>query len=275
MPDLIPIIDEQGNERRLGSLAPPPNFVSAFPELTSAVVPWAETDIRKALADVNRLLGRKLFGVQWLIDQHSKGSCNGHASGSMLAKARWLGGLTDGLILSGAFPYSLMNGHQDHGSALEDALRVIQENGDCRIELATWDEIYPELQDPQAKADAAKRKGFSCYSIGNQCSEAEFRAKLNTALAAGYLVGVAVHVSSKFQRLNSQGIAGVDNGPGNHAVHLDDMIWNGSEYLYDMANSWGPSYGEQGRAWLRWSHFAQTWKVHTFYAVPPFTVENP
>jgi hypothetical protein len=88
-----------------------------------------------------------------------------------------------------------------------------------------------------------------------------------TALAAGFPVIVAVHAGRNFQRVNAQGIASADSGGGNHAIHCDDIRIVGGQEVYDSCNSWDVTYGSEGRAFLTWDSFAQTFGRHTFYAV--------
>lgn len=260
MSDIITIVDRFGNERRCGSLLPPTNFVSSFQTFESEHPVYTDAEIRQIILDPNRVPARKLFGPSWILNQHSAGSCNGQAGAGSLAKARRRRGIKDNLLLSGAWLYSLINGNQDNGSALEAALKAIQIHGVAPLSLVPWDMIYQRQMPPNAKAEAAKHKGLVCYAV-------QTRQGFRSALAAGFPVIVALSAGNNFQHLDSNGICGVDRGPGNHAVHCDDIeIVNGKE-VYDMANSWGLEYGDQGRAYCQWSSFEQTFGNHTFYAI--------
>lgn len=258
--DIDEIIDETGEVRRLGSLAPPAGFVSLFRVWEDEKPIWDDSDIRRAIIDSDRTPRRKIFGKRWIQNQRSHGSCNGYAGAGALSRARWLRGLQDGLILSGAFIYSLINGGRDFGSALEDGLRVIQSHGAPPEELVPWDQIYPNQQPRNAKAEAAKHKGLTCYA-------AKTKQGFRTGIAAGFVGIVAVHAGGRFQRLNDQGIAGVDSGRGNHAIHVDDMALKGGTEVFDSVNSWGLTYGDEGRAYLTWDSFEQTFGTHTFYLI--------
>lgn len=260
MADIEEIRDINGNLRRLGSLAPPTGFVSSFKTFEAEQPLYTDQQIRDIVTSPNRVPMRRVFGSEWITDQKSHGSCNGFAGAAAMSKARYLRGIRDKLILSGAFLYSLINGGRDQGSALEAGLKAIQKSGICPADLVTWDMIYPNDQPSNAKSEALKHKGFKCFAVQ---TEQGFRS----ALAAGFPVIVAVHAGQNFQRLNSQGIAGVDNGGGNHAIHSYDIeIINGREY-YLTDNSWNTSYGAGGRVLLPWESFAQTFVNHTFYAV--------
>ena len=190
----------------------------------------------------------------------SGNSCNGYAGAGALSKARSLRGVQDKLKLSGAFIYSLINGGRDNGSALEDGLKVIGTHGSPPESFVPWNMIYPNQQPKSAVTEAKKHRGLAAYAV-------QTKQGFRTALAAGFPVIVAVHAGRNFQTLNSQGIAGADNGQGNHAIHCDDIcIINGKE-VYDAVNSWGANYGTEGRAYLTWDSFEQTFGRHTFYAI--------
>jgi hypothetical protein len=260
MAEIEEIYDIHGETRRLGSLLPPKGFVSAFKTWESEKPIWEDDQIKRVITDPNRVAARDLFGPEWILNQFSHGSCNGFGGAGAFSKARYRRGLTDKTLFSGAFLYSLINGGRDQGSALEDGLMAIQKYGICPQSLVDWKGIYPHLQPKNAREEALKHRGLDCWAV-------ESKQGFRTAVAAGFPVIVAVHAGSRYQKLNDKGIAGVDNGSGNHATHVDDMkIINGTE-VYDQPGSWGLSYGEQGRSYLTWDSFAQTFGNHTFYAI--------
>lgn len=190
----------------------------------------------------------------------SGNSCNGYAGAGGLQAARWIRGIRDGLKLSGAHLYSKINGGRDMGSALEDGLKAIKKWGIAPADLVPWDQIYPQEQPRNADAEATKHKGLTCYAV-------QTRQGFRTAVAAGFPVIVAVHAGRNFQRLNAQGIAGVDSGRGNHATFVLGAKLIGGTECYDMQNSWNTRYGTGGRCFLTWDSFAQTFGTHTFYAI--------
>jgi hypothetical protein len=153
-----------------------------------------------------------------------------------------------------------MNGGRDNGSALSDGLQVIQKYGSCPETLVPWDMIYQRQQPANAAAEAAKHKGLICYAAGTIQG-------LRTGLAKGFVAIVAVHAGGNFQRINAQGIAGVDSGGGNHAVHVDDLCIVGGREVFDMVNSWGTNYGTAGRAYLTDDSLKQPWNNHTAYLI--------
>jgi hypothetical protein len=259
MSDDIPeIIDESGEVRRLGALMPPAGFVCSLPTFEAEYPVWTDDQIRKIITDPHRKPARLTFDVSWIRDQLSFGSCNGWGGASGLGKARVKRGLKR-IDLSGAHLYSHINGGADRGSMLVDALAAIQKYGIAPESMVSASMIYPRLQPAGADAEALKHRGLIAYAV-------QTKQGFRTALAAGFPVIVALAAGSRFQRLNSQGIAGVDNGV-NHAVHCDDIQIVGGTEVYDMANSWGTRYGDQGRAYLTWDSLEEGLRSHVYYAI--------
>lgn len=252
------VTDDTGAVRTLGCLLPPSGFVSAFPAFEDAVKPLSDAEIRD-VAKSGDADGRKRFDSSWIQDQKSHGSCNGFAGAMALSRARVRRGL-DRVILSGAYLYSLINGGRDQGSMLDDGMREMQARGIATQETVGWDAIYPSRYDrAKADAEAARFKGFECYAVKTP-------AGLFSAAAMNFDLVVAVHVASRFMRVDSDGVAGVDRGPGNHAVGADGLVWVNGPTLTGF-NSWNRSYGVDGRMLLTWDHFAGTLGNHVFYAI--------
>lgn len=258
--DEAPIInDDQGFQRKLGCLPNVPGFTSTFKTYESSGPMFSMNDLVK-LAQYNDTKGRSKFDPSWIMDQKSHGSCNGFAAAGALSRSRVRRGL-EKVLLSGAYAYSLMNGGRDQGSTLEDGMRVVQERGIATLQTVPWDAIYPSRYNRAiADAEAARFKAFECYQVNTEL-------ELFSAVAAGFDVVVAVHVGGSFQRLNSDGIAGVDRGAGNHSVGGDGYAEIKGRLVLDMFNSWNTSFGDQGRCYLTWDgHLAQTVQYHRFYA---------
>lgn len=248
-----------GRKRKLGTLKPDAGFVSSMPVFESRVEPLDESTLVR-IAKSNTATGRTMFDSSFIQDQGQYGSCNGFAAAAALTRARIRRGLKR-KTLSGSYLYSLINGGRDNGSMLDDGMRVLQSRGCATIETVKPSQIYPSKYD-RSKADreAAKHKAFECYQIGT-------RDGLWTALALGFDVVVAVHAGNSFSSIDRNGIAGINNGGGNHAVMCDGLLYAGGEIVADGVNSWGTRWGDRGRMLLRWKHFEQTIGVHSFYAI--------
>lgn len=258
---VIEEIKFRGEIRRLGSLVMPEGLLCSSPAYEDEFDVWDTADILKVVSDPNRVPSRKMFPAEsWIENQRSHGSCNGYAAASAYSRLLKIIG-RDEYHASGAWIYSLINGGRDQGSQLIDGMRVGEDVGYASEDTVTWDMIYPNRQPlAKAKAEAAKHKGTNYY----RCKTLQ---ALKTALAQGWPAVVAVHVGSRFTVLKG-GIAGVDRGPGNHAVCVDDLSVVRGKLVYDMPNSWGvEGYGDGGRAYLTDEHFAGTSNNHAFYVL--------
>ncbi len=260
-----PIIHD-GQEYFTGLLLPPPGFSSPLPVYEDAFPQMTLDEIKtKAAATPKR--GRQRFDSTWILNQNPKNSCAGHGGAAATAKARVRRGLPP-VVLSGAYPYSKANGHRDQGAMLADILEILQKWGCAPLSLVPKDEIYPELQPKNADEEAAKYKADLIMLITTENG-------LWSALARDQDVVVAVDVESAFMRLNGDGVAGGGSGPGNHCVSADGLYLVHDTLTADGVNSWGTTYGDQGRMGLQWnSHFRSTFKYHQFYCVAS-TIDLP
>ena len=256
-------MDSHGNIRRPGSLIIPPGFVSSFPPTEAApeFPQWDDADIRAVISDPNRRDMVKLFPFEkYGTNQHSTSACNGFAAAGAVTRIRKLRGIDDGWVGSGSFVYSRINGHRDNGSILEDGMKAIQTTGVCSQEECPWDRIYTDQQSPAAFEQAQKHKGLAAY-------RAVTKQGWLTGLAAGFVGIAAITVGPKFDVIKN-GVAGVQQGGGNHAVLIENLAWRNGMFQFLMCNSWGSGYSENGRVWLTWDHFAQPFASHVFYLLP-------
>ena len=264
MPDNLridEIIDRHGAIRRLGTQINPAGITTALPPFTSVGEVYDDAAIKKLCADPDRVPSEVRFDKTWILNQGHFGSCEGHAEAAVLARARVRRGLKK-ILFSGPFAYSKVNNGRDNGAALEDGLKAIQKWGICPIDIVpNADQIYPSLQPKNADEEAAKYKGSPAWAIPDIQT-------LKSALAAGLDCVVAVHVGSRFDTLSKVNrVCGVDNGVGNHAVCLDGIEFVNGMFRFKLANSWGLSFGDDGRGNLISEHFQQTITHHTFYAL--------
>lgn len=258
------IIDRQGNERRCGSLPLPEGTVCRLPPYGAdpGQVIFDDATVKSLVTDKSRVPSRELFH-KWVLNQLKKGSCNGHALAGAGARARFRRGVRDGLQFSGAYSYSKMNNGRDNGSVILDDIEVCQRFGFCPADVVTANMIYPSLQPKNADALASVHRGLAPYRLTGLPA-------LRAALARGYGCIVAVMAGDNFLSVDRQGVCGFDPGPGNHAVLVQDLLWDGRMWKYDMVNSWGLEYGQDGCGYLTDVHFRQTLGPHQFVAIPSF-----
>lgn len=255
--------DHTGVVRNLGSLPIPEGFVSSFPPYGSEPEQpfFSEDEIKQIITAPDRvdrevLIPFDKYGTQ----QWSTSACNGHAGAGGVTSIRVMSGKDDGFVGSGAFLYSKINGGRDAGSNLEDGMRQLTTGGVCSQETVPYDKIFPSMYPKSADEEAADHKLIAAY-----------RAKTiqgwESGLAAGHMGVCAVMAGKNFDKF-TDGVAGVVNGPANHAVLCEDIRWRNGEFQYLMRNSWGINWGRKGRIWITRAHIRQTIGSHCFYLIP-------
>lgn len=255
----------------MGLLLPPPGFVSTMAEPPFPLMTWDEiADIAKT----GRMDGRQKYDPKTFAVMQRHNNCAGASASKIVMKTVFD---TRGVLvkLSDCFTYSLINGGRDQGAHLDAAMLSIQRDGVPFAATVGPNDIYPSQYDrAKATKEAQRFRVAEGYVIRNGGDLDTTQRTLFTGLVLGFKAGVAVHVGSNFDDLDSDGVAGGDNGYGNHAVHADGVVWlnRGSKPIDCLAgtgdNTWGLSYGDQGRMLLMWKrHFGQTYMNHSFYLI--------
>lgn len=258
--DCPAIIDGSGLVRKLGAVIEE-GLVSSFPVFEDALPLLSDDEIKEYITSGRKpKSGRHVFGTDWIADQKQFGSCAGWASAKALERARFRKGL-ERVKLSGSSVYAQVNGGRDNGSVPEHAMKAMQERGVVPEGPSAVNEIYMRHYSETDWKIASRYRAAECYTTRD-------RQALLTGVALGFDAVVAVMAGSRFMRLNGDGIAGSDAGRGNHAVLIDDVDIVADELVFDMANSWNVTYGENGRAYLTWDrHFRGTVGTFAFYLV--------
>lgn len=250
-----------------------PTRFRAFADIAQVL---SEQEIREIITDPNRKMGRKRFGKEFIGFQGKRRACNGFAGAKALERRRVICGM-DWVKLSGEGLYSQINGGQDQGSMLDDGMNCILENGVPPEDMVKHEEYIKERIDPQAFIEAKRFKGLAAYRV-------DTKEELDTGLALGFTGVVAVHVTNDFMKLDNNGIIypspSNNRAVGNHAVCVDDIQVVDNEFVYDMPNSWGVDYGDDGRGFLTWKrHLYLTVQYHAFYLIrsveDDYKADNP
>lgn len=237
-----------------------------LPVFEDKVPVLSKDEIAKILNDPKRVAGRNRFGPEWIKDQGQRGSCNAYAATAALERAREFTGKKR-VVLGPEFLYANINGGRDGGSMLEDGRVSATNVGIPPVEMVKWQTYLKSQMSDEARTNAGRFRIGESYAINTEDG-------LATAAALNFVCVIAVHVSNSWMRLDGDGVAGGTNGPGNHALCLDDVRIKGSEYQFDIPGSWKTSYGEQGRCWTTWrKHFQSTVNYHQFYAIRSVTTD--
>lgn len=255
-----PFLDHTNTLRRCGSLiAEALTSALAFAEDSPGFRMLDKSDILKLIRDPNRTPCRRIFGgPSWAVNQYSTSACNGWAWANMLTRCRLLRGIKDGKVFAGSYIYSHINGGRDNGSVIADGERIIEQFGCATMASCDYSRIWRK-QTKQFDAEAEQFKGLDALRV--RSLEA-----LQSALAQRWMAVVAVHAGPKYDRLTN-GISGVQDGPGNHAVCVQDLVWHQGRMVYDQANSWGLSWGDGGFTYLTDEHLVRTMANHNIYVM--------
>lgn len=237
-------------------LIPPDEFPVGTPGVDFKVL--TKDEIRRELAGKTSMYGhRQLFDLSWNSNQQRTNGCNGHATARALSRSFYLKTRLK-LLLSGADAYSQMNGGRDAGSSLANGMKVVQQ-GIALESTVPWNMIYDRQIPASAKAERLRFRGHEPIA----CDTEEEAA---TGLLLGYQLVVAVQVdrAGRYESLDDRGVSRGGNGPGNHAVGVDDLrLADDGTIEFDQYGSWG---SHCARVWLRWDqHLKQTVTQHRFW----------
>ena len=260
-PTDVDCVENKAGKFKLGLLMPI-GFPTVAPKFSTKIELFDEYQLKDFLSDPNRTKRRDLFSSDWIKDQNGIGACNGYAGASVLERAFYLRG--NGRIkLSGDGLYAAINGGRDQGSMLDDGMDWIQKNGIPPEDLVPRHEWRKNRIPAEAYEQGKRFLGFECYA-------ADSEPELLTGLALGFVGVVATHVSGNYSSLNGEGISQGGNGPGNHAVGVDDAKYStrSGQFLIDKFNSWSTRWGDMGRCYLSWNkHLKESTKYHRFYLI--------
>lgn len=260
------IVGPDGEQIKLG-LLPSNNLDRGKFATFSSVGSWqlSEQQIRDRLTSKQRKLARELFGPEWIKDQDGRGACQGYASASCQERTRKANG-QEHVKLSGDWSYALVNGGRDQGSALSAGLLAGMKHGYCPESfpgLQRWE--YRIRKMPSGAYEVAKRY------LGIRGFKVKTELELASALCLGMFAVVAVHAGGGYGSMDRYGISRGGNGRGNHAVCIDDVIYDtqAGRFKFDQPNSWKTRWADGGRIYLSWNgQLRTTVKYHDFYVFP-------
>lgn len=229
-----------GQPRRLD--LKPPVLLGAHRELGAAnVLPQSQW------REINRRIA-----CPWIKNQGQHSSCTGNATAGAAERIKALAGGTH-QDLSAAFIYAQVNGGQDDGASITDAVTALVNVGTCLSSEVTEDMILKSTIDlavPQAYQTAQRFRATDTFRVNNF-------AEVMTALMMDYIVVLPIFVNpNNPESVTANGVLAAYPGQqANHAVHVDGAhrLPSGA-WCADMPNSWGPSFGQGGRAYLFSDH---------------------
>jgi hypothetical protein len=242
----------------LGLKVPDSLPVGNFPRVEDVGLMLSDADIRE-LANQPSIFD----DPSWLSNQNPYNSCCSHAFNHAAERQHYRNyGVK--LDFQPHFLYAHINGNRDEGALLVDGAKKLMEVGGVPLLSDAPDNsrIYLSQYSNREQMYPTNVKGNELYEVRNE------KAMLS-AMARRFSIVVAVHVDNEY--VNNPNFPKPNNGPGNHAICLDDYKWNDSigEYQFRNPGSWGGQIGNKGFWFLTWKrHLANPNNYHVFYAIP-------
>ena len=173
-------------------------------------------------------------------------------------------------VFSPAWTYNQINGGQDRGSSIYNAMNLLVGKGAATCGRMPYDvRNYTRQPDSSAQGEAAKYTADSFTRI--PCEE---RDALKAALAKKLPVVGGFQVTSDMYKMGSSGVWDSFTPPvkGGHAMAVigyDDNKRSdrGHRGAFKFVNSWGTSYGKDGFGWISYDNWVSVCK-YTYVLYP-------
>lgn len=265
--DLDFIIDEKdggGEARKLGCL-PVENVPQLCASLGDSMPLLSESEAKAIVESKDRQPARERYGSDWILSQNGIGACNYYAMAAALERVNYdRTGVRVPLWASAAYAREARG--RDNGSSLQASFRDVQEKG-CPPMTARGGVrehvVNPSMVPEQAWKEGERFKGFEAYWIKTE-------EEAVTALALGFKMVIALTAGGGYGKLDKYGVSGGGGGPGNHALCVDDVVYDRElgKWKIDQPNSWGTSWAAGGRCFLLWDrHIAPCIRNHGVWAL--------
>lgn len=185
-----------------------------------------------------------------------------YADKTSLAKVKYNWNVnTSNHEFSPAYVYNQINGGQDSGSAISDAMNLLVNKGDCSLKDMSYDESdYTTQPNAQQKTIAASYKSSKWYVVNSVTS-----MKNNISNYDTVVVGIPVYPD--FDNISTSNpvydiINNSDTSRGNHAICFigyDDSIVcaDGTKGAFKLINSWSTAWGIRGYGYMSYSLVTQ------------------
>ena len=266
--DLLEIQDGSGVVRKCGSLPPDLTKVKAsfgpggtqyWEDIRPDLVCTESELVKMLTGNTTRTPRNTIYDNHWVIEgnQKSAGSCNGWMAAMIESELRLLRGIDDGLVLSGSYVYSLINGGNDNGSALQDDIGAMSTYGACPASICPA-EMWHRSQTKQFDSEAAKHKQSSWYPVKSLDG-------FWSAIYWGAMGGSCLDANNAYANYSGSGMTPTGGGIGNHANRVRDVeVYKGS-LVGRIANNWGGKWGLNGTGLVNSDTYQRPFQNHQFY----------
>lgn len=201
------------------------------------------------------------------LNQGSQGSCVGWSSSyaaRTILHARMTGKDPNLIAFSPSFLYNQIALPGCEGSYLSDAMKKLYDVGNLPISQFEYNESSCSIKPNSAeknKASEFKIKGYNRLTLsGNKYQTDMLAIKQNLAQGAPVVIGMMVG-GTFMEEMEGEKVWNPTTGDynqknyGGHAmcvIGYDDYLEGGA---FQIMNSWGPAWGENGVAWVKYKDF--------------------
>jgi hypothetical protein len=168
--------------------------------------------------------------IELINDQRDCSGCTGWSAAGGAMRQRWIRG-QELLRLSGASVYAQINGGQDNGSNIIDAMYTIETHGMC----LESEMDYPKLFKNQIPSIA------TWFREGLAATCGPF-VELAIGLQMNMLPQFPIQVPRNWG-WNGDGVMNFAKGYGNHSVYAAGLKKIAGDWFLKLINSWGKNWG--------------------------------
>ncbi len=183
------------------------------------------------------------------------------------AERKWGDPLTEAEIFSPSYIYNQINGGQDRGATIIDAMDLVVSQGAATLKTMPYTLNHRQQPPAAARREAARYPAQTFQRLDPANSRA-----IKTQLSQGHPVifGMIIHRNFMDYR---RGVYDTPRGPqmGGHAMTL--IGYDDRKKAFKLINSWSDQWGLDGYAWVSYQVFADT--VHSAYVLKDKVAATP
>jgi len=218
------------------------------------------------------------------LNQGQQGSCVAWSSAyaaQTILKATATGDNPDDIAFSPSYLYNQIRLEGCQGSYIQRAMEAMRRNGGVPLKQYPYDETDCERMPTSTDVQAGRQNtihGFTRLTSGDNINQISIRAikehlAKDAPVVIGMMVGQSFMEPMKGEELwRPQGMDATQIGMGGHAMTVigyDDSKYGGA---FQIMNSWGSDWGNNGIGWVRYADF-KTY-VKEAYGIDPLPKQS-
>lgn len=212
-------------------------------------------------------------------NQGQQGSCVAWScaySAQTILTAAATGQNPNQIVFSPSYLYNQIRLEGCQGSYIQRAMEAMRRNGGVPLSAYPYNDQDCEREPSSSEVQYGRQNlihGFTRITNGDNVNEISIRGikehlAKNAPVAIGMMVGTSFMQDMMGQELwQPSGMDGSQMGMGGHAmcvIGYDDSKFGGA---FQIMNSWGPEWGQNGVAWVRYGDFKNF--VREAYGIDP------